>query len=84
MSARNTSIALGPRFQAFVEAQVRDGRYASASEVLRAGLRLLEAEEAKLAALQQALIDGEASGPAEAFDFDAFIAAKRAGGGTIA
>ena len=77
MTARNTSISLGDRFQDFIDGQVNNGRYASASEVVRAGLRLLETEETKLETLRQALIDGEASGAPEAFDFDNFIAAKR-------
>jgi antitoxin ParD1/3/4 len=76
---KHTSITLGDHFVGFVEAQVASGRFASASEVIRAGLRLLEEHEQHLAALRDALAEGEASGPAEPFDFDAFLAAKRAG-----
>jgi antitoxin ParD1/3/4 len=65
-------------FSNFVEAQVKEGRYSSASDVVRAGLRLLEEQEAKLAALRAALIAGEQSGPSTPFDFEAFIARKRA------
>ena len=75
--ARNTSFTLGDHFAAFVESQVAEGRYASASDVVRAGLRLLEEQEVKLAALRAALIEGETSGPAAPFDFDGFIAHKR-------
>jgi antitoxin ParD1/3/4 len=75
--ARNTSVSLGDHFAGFIEAQVRTGRYGSASEVVRAGLRLLEAHEAKVKALEAALIAGEESGPPTPFDFDAFIARKR-------
>ena len=50
----------------------------SASEVIRAGLRLLEVRETEMSALREALASGEASGQAEPFDFDAFIAAKAA------
>ena len=75
---RNTSISLGDHFARFVDQQVEGGRYASASDVVRAGLRLLEEHEAKLAALRGALIAGEQSGPSTPFDFDAFIAGKRA------
>ena len=45
--------------------------------MVRAGLRLLEDEETKLAALRAALIEGEQSGPSTPFDFEAFVAAKR-------
>ncbi|MGR4864372.1 type II toxin-antitoxin system ParD family antitoxin [Caulobacter sp. LARHSG274] len=74
--SKNTSISLGDHFQAFIEGQISDGRYGSASEVIRAGLRLLEEREARLAALRAALIEGEESGFIEDFDFDAFIAEK--------
>ncbi len=74
---RNTSFVVGEHFKAFIEAQVSEGRYGSASDVVRAGLRLLEEREAALAALRSALIEGEASGPSTPFDFDDFIARKR-------
>jgi antitoxin ParD1/3/4 len=76
--SKSTSFTLGAHFLGFVEAQVATGRFASASEVVRAGLRLLEEHEQRLAALRDALAEGEASGPAEPFDFDAFIASKHA------
>jgi antitoxin ParD1/3/4 len=75
---KHTSITLGPHFLAFVESQVASGRYASASEVVRAGLRILEEREARLRAVNDALEAGETSGPAEPFDFDAFLRTKRA------
>jgi len=74
--ATNTSVSLDDHFTGFIARQVGSGRYRSASEVVRAGLRLLEDRETELAALRQALSEGEASGPAEPFDFDAFIASK--------
>jgi antitoxin ParD1/3/4 len=74
---RVTSFSLGEHFSAFVESQVKDGRYDTASDVMRAALRLLEERETKLAALRAALIEGEPSGPATPFDFEAFITRKR-------
>jgi len=60
--AKNTSISLGPHFDEFIAERVKDGRYGSASEVVRAGLRLLENNEARLAALRAMLTEGEQSG----------------------
>lgn len=74
---RVTSFSLGDHFTRFVEAQVKEGRYGNASDVMRAALRLLEEREAKLTALRAALIEGEKSGPSTPFDFQAFIARKR-------
>lgn len=76
--AQNTSISLDDHFTDFLSQEVSSGRYRSASEVVRAGLRLLEDRETQLGALRAALVDGEASGEAEPFDFDAFVAAKKA------
>lgn len=76
--AQNTSISLDSHFTEFLSQEVSSGRYRSASEVVRAGLRLLEDQETQLAALRAALAKGEGSGEAEPFDFDAFVAAKKA------
>jgi antitoxin ParD1/3/4 len=73
MATKNTSVVLTDHFARFAEQQVRDGRYGSTSEVLRAGLRLLEEREAKIASLKSALAQGDTSGVDENFDFDAFI-----------
>jgi antitoxin ParD1/3/4 len=75
--ARNTSVSLNEHFADFIDSQVSGGRYGSASDVVRAGLRLLEEQEAKLKALQAALEEGEASGFLEEFDFDEFLRKKR-------
>jgi antitoxin ParD1/3/4 len=76
---RNTSVSLGTHFASFIDAQVQGGRYGSASDVVRAGLRLLEEHEAQVAALQGALRAGLDSGEPRPFDFEAFKARKRAG-----
>lgn len=73
---KNTSVSLGDHFTDFINRQISVGRFGSASEVLRAGLRLLEEHEAKVEALRAALIEGEQSGPSAPFDFDAFLARK--------
>lgn len=77
--SRNTSVSLGEHFATFVDRQVEAGRYSSASDVVRAGLRLLEEHEARLEALRSALAEGEASGPGEPFDVEVFLAEKRSG-----
>jgi len=75
--AKNTSITLGDHFEAFIGKQLKAGRYGSASEVVRASLRLLEEHEQKIEALRQALIDGEASGDAGPLDFSQIKRAAR-------
>tara|TARA_R110002167_G_scaffold59894_14_gene169674 strand:+ start:494 stop:760 length:267 start_codon:yes stop_codon:yes gene_type:complete len=75
--AKTTSISLGAHFEAFVGAQVADGRFGSASEVVRAGLRLLEEHEIKLKALRAALIEGEESGLSARTVDDIFAAARQ-------
>ena len=75
---KNATVTLDEHFTGFIDRQIEEGRYGSASEVVRAALRLLEAHEARLEALRSALIEGEESGPSEPFDFDAFIEGKRA------
>ncbi len=70
--ARNTSVSLGDHFEQFIAGQVDSGRYGSASEVVRAGLRLLETNESKLEVLRKALIAGERSGRAK-YSYEALV-----------
>jgi antitoxin ParD1/3/4 len=65
---RNTSVSLGDYFENFVDGRISEGRFKNASEVIRAGLRMLEEEENKIMALKKALNDGMESGIAENFN----------------
>lgn len=71
--AKNTSVSLGEHFEGFIAHQIESGRYGSASEVVRAGLRLLEDTESKTNALRRALMEGEQSGIAD-YSYESFIA----------
>ena len=79
--AKTTSINIGDHFEEFIASQVQRGRYGSASEVIRASLRLLEQEEQKIEALRQALIDGENSGTSVPLDKDKIRASAKEKGG---
>lgn len=78
---KNTSFILGDHFDAFVAAQVEAGRYQSAADVIRSGLRLLEERETRLEVLREALIEGEESGIAGPLDMEKIkrLARKEAG-----
>ena len=65
---RNTSVALGEHFEGFVETRITEGRYKNASEVIRAGLRLLEEEETKIKILKKAIKEGIDSGIVKNFE----------------
>ena len=65
-------MTLGDHFDGFITDQIDNGRYASASEVVRAGLRLLEDNEHKVATLRRLLEEGEKSGTAE-YNFESFM-----------
>ncbi|MBU0911526.1 MAG: type II toxin-antitoxin system ParD family antitoxin [Gammaproteobacteria bacterium] len=71
--AKNTSISLGEHFDHFIAEQIQTGRYGSASEVVRAGLRMLEDSESKLNTLRRMLLEGEQSGLAD-YNYETFIA----------
>jgi len=75
---RNTSISLGNHFENFIESTVSKGRFSNASEVVRAGLRLLEEEENRIAALRNAIQEGIDSGRAENFDPEKHLASLKA------
>ena len=81
---RNTSISLGDHFESFVDNRVSTGRFKNASEVIRAGLRLLEEEETKIVALKKAIEEGIESGIAKNFNskkhLESLKAAKRKNG----
>lgn len=66
--SKNTSILLGDHFEGFISKKIKSGRFHSASEVIRAGLRLLELEEKKMEELRSALEKGEQSGIAQDFN----------------
>ena len=70
---RNTSVTLGEHFDKFVADKINEGRFQSVSEVVRAGLRKLEEDEAMLTALRRKLQDGEESPMVENFDGEEFL-----------
>ena len=70
--AKNTSVTLGEHFDQFINQQLNSGRYGSASEVVRAGLRALEDQETKILNLRNMLIEGENSGVSD-YSYDSLI-----------
>lgn len=75
---KNTSITLGNHFDSFVQNSISTGRFKNVSEVVRAGLRLLEEEESKIIALKKAIQEGMNSPIVEDFDFDNHLAKLKA------
>ncbi len=75
---RNTSISLGNHFESFIEHTISDGRFTNASEVIRAGLRLLEEEENRVIALRKAIQEGIDSGIANDFELKKFLESLKA------
>ena len=81
---KNTSISLGEHFDQFVQSRIKEGRFKNVSEVIRAGLRLLEDEENKVTALRNSIQEGIDSGIAHDFDpvkhLESLKAKRRANG----
>lgn len=65
---KTTSVALGAYFENFIQSRIAQGRYNNASEVIRAGLRLLEENESRLLELKAAIHEGIGSGVATDFN----------------
>ena len=76
---KNTSISLGDHFENFIEHSLSDGRFKNASEVVRAGLRLLEEEENRLLILKNVIQEGINSGIAESFDSNEHLRTMKLG-----
>lgn len=73
MAQKTTSIALGKPYTDFARRKVESGEFGSTSEVVREAMRRYISQDTKREALERALEEGLASGPAEPFDFDAFL-----------
>ncbi len=70
--SKNTPIILGDHFDKFIKKEIKKGRYQTASEVIRSGLRLLEIEKSKIEAINKALFVGEKSGTPLKFNNEDF------------
>lgn len=66
--SKNTSVTLGEHFEKIIENTIKSGRYSSASEVIRAGLRMVDERETKIQLLREAIEAGERSGYIKDFD----------------
>lgn len=66
--SKNTSVTLGKHFEKIIEKSIKSGRYSSASEVIREGLRLVDERERKIELLRRAIEAGEKSGYVKKFD----------------
>ncbi|MGM9749211.1 MAG: type II toxin-antitoxin system ParD family antitoxin [Candidatus Cryptobacteroides sp.] len=77
--ARTVTVSLGQHYEEFIQANIAGGRYNNASEVIRAALRRLEEDEARLTALRSAIDEGDSSEDVVDFDEETFIEELRAG-----
>jgi antitoxin ParD1/3/4 len=66
--SKNTSVNLGDYFERIIVKSIKTGRYSSASEVIREGLRLVDEREQKFRSLREAIEAGERSGYVDNFD----------------
>ncbi len=66
--SKNTSVTLGNHFESIIHKSIKSGRYSSASEVIRAGLRLVEEHERKVELFREAIEAGANSGYVKGFD----------------
>jgi antitoxin ParD1/3/4 len=73
---KHTTLSLDEYAADFIDKQVARGDFASPSDVVEAGLKLLEQQQARVDLLRQAIVEGEESGPSTPFDFDEFLARK--------
>ncbi len=79
--ARTVTVSLGPHYEEYIQAGIESGRYNNVSEMIRAALRHLEEDEARLAAFCAAIDEGDASPDVVDFDEEAFIAGLKEGWG---
>lgn len=79
--ARTVTVSLGPHYEEYIQAGIESGRYNNVSEMIRAALRHLEEDEARLAAFCAAIDEGDASPDEVDFDEEAFIAGLKEGWG---
>ncbi|MBR5034606.1 MAG: type II toxin-antitoxin system ParD family antitoxin [Bacteroidales bacterium] len=70
---RTVTVSLGPHYEEFIRESIAGGRYNNASEVIRAALRRMEEDEARITALRAALVEGEESGYIEDFNPTEFL-----------
>lgn len=76
MTSKNTSVALGDDLAAYARSKVASGEFGSTSEVVRDALRRAAERDARIERLRQLVREGEESGPARPFDWDAFMERK--------
>ncbi len=76
MPSKNTSIALGEHLADYARRKVETGDFGSTSEVIRDALRRAEERDVRIERLRELIREGEESGPARPFDWDAFMARK--------